>query len=262
MAGVALGAGDLISHVVTLAVAACAAILVQHFVVGAARKAIDGSNLPSATIFINLLRALVWAFALLAVLKPVFGVEPTAFITALGVTSLVVSLGLQDTISNLVGGLGLMTARVVKPGDQVGVGSVTGEVVDVTWRSTLVRSRGGSVDLIPNSVLNKTGLTRRTRWQVTCADLPFAVASGNDLDQVAQDIRDAAESLRACSSPSLRWRSSSLSSRLARRLGSCTFTSRMTSFPRTRWTAWRERSRTAPGWPIRRATLSPDATAS
>ncbi|WP_077597507.1 mechanosensitive ion channel family protein [Olsenella urininfantis] len=192
MAGVALGAGDLISHVVTLAVAACAAILVQHFVVGAARKAIDGSNLPSATIFINLLRALVWAFALLAVLKPVFGVEPTAFITALGVTSLVVSLGLQDTISNLVGGLGLMTARVVKPGDQVGVGSVTGEVVDVTWRSTLVRSRGGSVDLIPNSVLNKTGLTRRTRWQVTCADLPFAVASGNDLDRVAQDIRDAA----------------------------------------------------------------------
>ncbi len=173
------------------------ALVVQHLVVRAARRALDGSNVPSATIFVNLLRAVIWSFALLGLLKPVFGVEPTAFVTALGVTSVMVSLGLQDTISNLVGGLGLMIARVVKPGDQVTIGDVSGEVVDVTWRSTMVRARDGKVQVIPNSVLNKTTLTRRTRWQVTVADLPLVVAPDADLDAVDGEVRRLANELLA-----------------------------------------------------------------
>lgn len=192
-----LGLGELATRAGFLVVVLGIALVVQHFVVRAARKALDGSNVPSASIFVNLLRALVWSFALLGVLKPVFGVEPTAFVTALGVTSLVVSLGLQDTISNLVGGLGLMVARVVRPGDQVTVGDISGEVVDVTWRSTMVRARDGKLQLIPNSVLNKTALTRRTRWQVTVADLPLVVAPGADLDAVTEEVRGLAQTLLA-----------------------------------------------------------------
>ncbi len=43
---------------------------------------------------------------------------------------------------------------MVKPGDQVSIGNISGEV-DMNWRSTIVRDRGGKVDIIPNSVLNK-----------------------------------------------------------------------------------------------------------
>ncbi len=81
---------------------------------------------------------------------------------ALGITSLALSLGLQDTISNLIGGLSLMVGRMVKPGDLVDVGGFMGEVVDVTWRATTVRNRLGDEQIIPNSVLNKTALTKLT----------------------------------------------------------------------------------------------------
>ena len=61
-----------------------------------------------------------------------------------------------------------MLGGVVKPGDQVSIGTISGEVIDMNWRSTIVRARGGRVDIIPNSVLNKTALAHRTRWDMTC----------------------------------------------------------------------------------------------
>ena len=76
------------------------AFVVQHLGVKALKKVLDSfERAPSATIFINGLRITIWVVALLVVLEPVFGVRPTAFLTALGVSSIVISLGLKDTIS-------------------------------------------------------------------------------------------------------------------------------------------------------------------
>ncbi|MBF0916347.1 MAG: mechanosensitive ion channel, partial [Atopobium sp.] len=145
---------DFIFKLVIFVVVFLVAFLVERFAIKLSKKALDSSKLPSASIFVNILRGVIWTFAILAVLQPVFGIQPTAFVTALGVTSIALSFGLQDTISNLVGGLGLMLVGVVKPGDKVSIGTISGEVIDMNWRSTIVRARGGRVDIIPNSVLN------------------------------------------------------------------------------------------------------------
>ena len=117
-------------------------------------------------------------------------------------TSVVISFGLQDTVSNIIAGLGLMMGRVVRPGDQVTIGGFTGEVVDVTWRSTMVRDKGGKVEVIPNSVLNKTALTRETDWSVTDCPVEFYVAQGSDLDAVTREVqRLASEKCGAALAP-------------------------------------------------------------
>ncbi|MCI1645253.1 MAG: mechanosensitive ion channel family protein [Olsenella sp.] len=179
----------LIGKIVYLAVVVGIALLVQRVIVRGLKRALDAAGVPKASIFVNIVRAVIWAFALLAVLQPVFGVQPTAFVAALGVTSVVISFGLQDTVSNIVAGLGLMMGRVVRPGDQVTVGGFTGEVVDVTWRSTMVRDKGGKVEVIPNSVLNKTALTRETAWSVTDCPVEFYVEQGSDLDAVTLEVQ-------------------------------------------------------------------------
>ena len=183
----------LLGKVVAVAAAVAVALVVQRGVVRLASRALSASNVPSASIFINILRAFIWSFALLAVWRPVFGTEPTAFVTSLGVASVTVSLGLQDTISNLIGGLGLMLGKVVRPGDNVAVGDVSGTVTDVTWRSTTVRSRGGSVEIIPNSVLNKTALTHVTDWSVGYCGVAFVAAPDADLTAVAKDALETAQ---------------------------------------------------------------------
>ena len=124
-----------------LAVVAVAAALAARLLSRMLRRMLDASRVPSASIFVNLAKGVVGAFALLAVLQPVFGVQPTAFVTALGVSSVVISFGLQDTVSNVVGGLNLMVSKAVVPDDVVSVNGVSGVVTDVNWRATVVRTR-------------------------------------------------------------------------------------------------------------------------
>ena len=191
-----LTADDLLYRAITLGVAVCVAAVVSHLLTKMLRRLLDASEIPSATIFVNIARVLVWAFALLSVMQPVFGIQPTAFVTALGVTSLVISFGMQDTVSNVIGGLGLMVGKVVQPGDKVDVAGFSGEVVDVNWRSTTVRDRLGNEQVIPNSVLNKTALKRLGPGSATLAELDVVVAHGSDLEAVADEIKaEAAEAL-------------------------------------------------------------------
>ena len=183
-----LTTGELLRRVVLLAVAVAVAAGISRIVSRAVGKALDATEVPSASIFVNIARGVVWAFAILAVMQPVFGIAPTAFVTALGITSLALSLGLQDTISNLIGGLSLMVGRVVKPGDLVDVGGFMGEVVDVTWRATTVRNRLGDEQIIPNSVLNKTALTKLAPGSEGYCPVLLAVSHNADLSVVEADI--------------------------------------------------------------------------
>ena len=186
--------GDLLTRAVILAIAVLIAAVVTHFLTKVLRRLLDASEIPSASIFVNIGRAVVWAFFLLLVLQPVFGIQPTAFVTALGVTSLVISFGLQDTISNVIGGLGLMAGKVVQPGDRVEVSGFSGEVVDVNWRSTTVRDRLGNEQVVPNAVLNKTALKRLSAGSSTLVELDVVVAHGADLAAVADEIKAEAAS--------------------------------------------------------------------
>ena len=179
--------GGWLDKSVTLVIAVVIAALIERVVVRLMHKLLDASELPSASLFINIARALIWVLALLGVLRPVFGVDPAGFVAALGVVSLAISLGMQDTISNIIGGISLMVSKAVQPGDYITVGGVTGEVTDVTWRSTSVLMRGGAVEVIPNSVLSKTALTRITPWTAGYCGVPIAVVPGADLSAVADE---------------------------------------------------------------------------
>ena len=179
---------DFVGRAIVLGIAALVAAVVSHVLVDLVRRSTARMEVRYASIFNNLVRAVVWIFALLSVLEPVFNIQPTAFVAALGVTGVAISLGLQDTISNVIGGISLMTSRVIKPGDWIGVGSLTGRITDITWRSTMVTDRSGNVEVIPNSVLNKTALVRLEAWEVTRVDVPVKIGRNANLDAVRADI--------------------------------------------------------------------------
>lgn len=190
----------LTGKVIYLAVVVVVALIIQYFLVKAIRKAFKNTTMSSASIFVNLSKVLIWSLALLAVLQPVFGIQPTAFITAIGVTSLALSLGMQDTISNIMGGLALTLSRIVMPGDTVDVSGISGKVLDVNWRSTAVKDVQGNVQVIPNSVLNKSALTHLAPGTPYNFQLPLTLSSKVDLNQVQEDI---ASTIRATLSDSL-----------------------------------------------------------
>ncbi|MBR3316407.1 MAG: mechanosensitive ion channel family protein [Atopobiaceae bacterium] len=180
------------AKVVLLLAVIIAAFVASRVVAHTFYKVLDKSEMPSASIFVNLARALVWGFALLVVLQPVFGIEPTGFVAAIGVTSVALSLGLQDTISNIFGGLSLMVSKVVAPGDVVDVGGVVGEVTDVSLRSTTVKQFNGDEQIIPNSVLSKTALTKLAPFQAGEYQLPVMLKKDADLNEVRREVAELA----------------------------------------------------------------------
>lgn len=174
---------------VYLLVVVAVAFVVQRLlgkVVKRALNAIEG--FPTATILVNIVRIAVWVFALLLVLEPVFGVDATGFFAAMGVASIVISYGLKDTIANVIGGIMLMAGRVVQPGDYVTIAGVTGTVVDITLRHTVVENRLDEHVVIPNSVLNSTSIYRLPASSESMGTFEFTMESGHDPDVVAADI--------------------------------------------------------------------------
>ncbi|MBQ9001494.1 MAG: mechanosensitive ion channel [Eggerthellaceae bacterium] len=122
----------------------------------------DGVPLPSSTILVNIARIVIWTTGVSVMLSLCFGVDVNGIIAALGVGGIALSLGLQDTIKNFIGGLQVTIMGIVHPGDHIVVGGTEGIVHDVSWRQTTVVDYEHVVHLIPNSVINSTEVQKIT----------------------------------------------------------------------------------------------------
>ena len=138
-----------------LALTAAALQVIQYFVDRARdRWSIPGvGQIPQLALMLPRLAVLLVVGWFLV--TGVWDIDLTGLLAALGVTSLIISLALQPTLSGLASGLLLLADRPFKPGDWVMVDEIEGTVVDVSWRTTRVQDRNGDVIVFPNSHLSE-----------------------------------------------------------------------------------------------------------
>ncbi|MGB7413367.1 MAG: mechanosensitive ion channel family protein [Thermosynechococcaceae cyanobacterium] len=89
------------------------------------------------------------------VLSIVWKTDLGGLITALGVSSIVIGLALQDTLGNVFSGIALLFGRPFKVGDWLQLGDTVGKVNEVNWRAVHLMTREQEMLIIPNSVLAK-----------------------------------------------------------------------------------------------------------
>ncbi len=138
-----------------LLVAAAAAVLqvLRFFTVQAAERAKIPGTRSVPQLFMMVPRLLVFLVAGWLLFSVIWNVDLTGLFAALGVTSLVISLALQDTLSGLASGFLLLSDKPFAPGDWIEVDDIEGQVVDTNYRSSRIRDRNGDLIVIPNSVL-------------------------------------------------------------------------------------------------------------
>ncbi len=114
------------------------------------------------------------------------------FASALGVG---IGFGLQNLISNFVAGLILLFERSLKVGDFVELESgVTGEVQEISIRSTLITTNDNVDIVVPNSEFVSTRVTNWTMRQAhRRVRVPFGVAYGTDKELVRRAVLEAAQ---------------------------------------------------------------------
>ncbi len=87
------------------------------------------------------------------------GLDLASLVTTSAVITAVLAFSMQDTLGNVLGGIALQADRSIEIGDWIKVDDMSGRVVDIGWRSTLVETRNWETVAIPNGVLMKTRFT-------------------------------------------------------------------------------------------------------
>ncbi len=105
--------------------------------------------------------------ALFMALRLVYNIEPLSLLATLGVVSLALGFGLQNTVANLAAGVGLTLDKPFEVGDRIRIGETWGDVVTIGLRSTRILTVNGDLVVVPNSLLDT-----RELWNYTYQEHP------------------------------------------------------------------------------------------
>jgi small-conductance mechanosensitive channel len=114
------------------------------------------------TIFRDVARFAVIGVGLALVLSYVWGVRIGGLFTALGVTSVVIGLMLQNSVGQVVSGLFMLFEQPFRIDDWLDTGTARGRVVEVNWRAVHIDT-GSGMRIMPNSMLATTSFTNLSR---------------------------------------------------------------------------------------------------
>ena len=107
-------------------------------------------------------KTLIWTIAFLVIL-PFYGVNISALVTALGVSSLAIALAAQDTIANIIAGFLIMIDKPFRIGDTVKIPSGEKvEVLQIGVRRSRFLAEDGSIIIVPNLDLSKSKIVNFT----------------------------------------------------------------------------------------------------
>lgn len=87
-----------------------------------------------------------------------FGQSPTAVLAGLGVGGIAVALAAQKTLENFIGGTSVILDDVVRIGDMVTLGAMSGTVERIGLRSTQIRTLNRTLVSVPNGQLANASL--------------------------------------------------------------------------------------------------------
>jgi MscS family membrane protein len=139
----------------------------------------------------RIIKAVVFVMGLFLVLS-VLGFNMSTALAGVGIGTLAVGFGAQQTIANLFGGVSVLGDEVIRVGDVCKFGDRTGTVEDIGLRSTRVRTEERTLLAIPNgtvATINVENLSRRDK-------LLFKTVLGLHLDTTADQLRHVLAEIR------------------------------------------------------------------
>jgi small-conductance mechanosensitive channel/CRP-like cAMP-binding protein len=123
---------------------------------------------PAPALLRNVMGLIVFALVSTGIARFVFGREITAFWATSGAVGLVVGLALGPVILDVFTGLTINLDRSYRIGEWIKVegtreGTVSGEVVEISWRATRLRTVEGNLVMMPNRTMGMGIITNFSR---------------------------------------------------------------------------------------------------
>jgi len=154
--------------------------LIYKLVLNAIRKTPSvKNNIQRGAIITKIVKYFFYTVLVMYILS-CFGIKLTALLGAAGVAGLAVGFAAQTTVSNLISGLFVISEGVMKIGDIISVGGMTGIVDSIDLLSTKVHTFDNQMIRIPNATIINTNFQNNSFFDKR--RLTFSVCANYNTD--------------------------------------------------------------------------------
>jgi small-conductance mechanosensitive channel/CRP-like cAMP-binding protein len=113
-------------------------------------------------------------------------------LTTSAVGAVVVGFALQDTLGNLFSGLAIQIEKPFRVGHWIAIGEREGQVQEITWRATKLRTKAGEFLIVPNGIISKEAILNYSEPTVpTRISVEVGVAYDTPPNEVKAALREA-----------------------------------------------------------------------
>ncbi len=166
---VMIGATQMPARSIPVRIVGTSVAIVVLLLLLAALKASLFSNAPENSwrgripaIFLDVIRFALITIGVGLIMAYIWGAHVGGLFTALGITSIVIGLTLQNSVGQIISGLLMLFEQPFRIGEWIETTDTKGRVVEVNWRAVHVQTFGG-LKIIPNSVLAGAAFTNVSR---------------------------------------------------------------------------------------------------
>lgn len=158
------------------------------------RKGFARSN--RAKTIVNLLESFVkWVIAIVAIMMVLhaWGVDTATLLASAGILTLIVGLGAESLVADIVAGIFMVFEGEFQVGDIVIINDWRGTVQEIGIRTTKIVDAGGNINIVNNSQI--TTVVNQTQ-EILQASVTVGVEYGESLPRVEIVIRDNLETIK------------------------------------------------------------------
>ena len=141
-------------------------------------------------------RIFLW-FLLALMVAGSLDIDVTSIIAMLSVAGLAVSLALQNTLSNLAGGLVILVTKPFVVGDYIDAEGTAGTVAEIGLAYTKLTTPDGKRISVPNSQMSGAKITNYTNENGRRVDLTFSASYDAPTETVKTAIREVVDAIPA-----------------------------------------------------------------
>lgn len=186
----------------TAVVRVAALILIGLIVIRILLKLVDrmlerSKPLASLRVYIRSVTRIALYFLLVLMVAGSLDIDVTSLIALLSVAGLAVSLALQNTLSNLAGGITLLVTKPFQVGDYVEADGVSGTVSATDLSYTTFITPDSKEVFVPNSQLSSAKIINYTVLGKRRVDLNFTTSYDAPTAAVKQAIQEVLDAIPA-----------------------------------------------------------------
>ncbi len=135
---------------------------------------------------------LLWFITILLVAQSL-GVNATSLVALLSIAGLAVSLSVKDSLSNLAGGLTILSSQPFKVGDYVEIGDTAGSVLEIGMVHTKLNTTDNCRLVLPNSTVASAQVRNYSTEPQRRVDLTVGADYSASVEQVKATLMELME---------------------------------------------------------------------